>query len=271
MRQIARRHAVARQGIAKHHGQQRIGGLLWRQVRADHTQAHQIGLDYIAIMTTMFNNVRRISRQLFAYGTADVMVLAVNFLLLPIYTRVLSPREYGALALLLVCEAVLKVINRWGLDGSFLRFYYDHPDEDAEDAGRNHCRVSAVTNGAIASCWWSSRRSTAAVDSLDSRSLSAARRQRFRFDLLLLPMNLLRIQERCACSPLTFLRSFGTRLGLFLSSASVSHSGRRSRTSLSPCVVAAVLRRTFRRMLAWHFLPACFSRPGFFSAGAIRR
>ncbi len=55
----------------------------------------------------MFDNVRRVSRQLFAYGTADVMVLVVNFLLLPLYTRVLSSREYGALALLLLCEAFL--------------------------------------------------------------------------------------------------------------------------------------------------------------------
>ena len=60
-------------------------------------------------------NVRRIARQLFAYGTADVMALAVNFLLLPVYMRVLSPVEYGALAMLLALEGVLKVVNRWGL------------------------------------------------------------------------------------------------------------------------------------------------------------
>ena len=69
----------------------------------------------------MLTNVRRISRQLLAYGTADVLVLAVNFLLLPVYTRVLTPHEYGALALLLVVEAVLKIINRWGLDAGYLR------------------------------------------------------------------------------------------------------------------------------------------------------
>ena len=49
----------------------------------------------------MFDNVRRVSRQLFAYGTADVMVLVVNFLLLPVYTRVLIAsrvRRAGAAA-----------------------------------------------------------------------------------------------------------------------------------------------------------------------------
>src|SRR5438552_17669555 len=97
--------------------------------------------NYIAIIADVFDNVRRVSRQLFAYGTADVMVLAVNFLLLPLYTRVLTPREYGALALLLLCEAFLKVVNRWGLDQSFLRLYYDHPA--ADDRGTLAATVAA--------------------------------------------------------------------------------------------------------------------------------
>ena len=54
-------------------------------------------------------------------GSADVAILAINFLLLPIYTRVLLPAEYGVLALVLVLEAVLKPLYRWGLDTSFLR------------------------------------------------------------------------------------------------------------------------------------------------------
>src|SRR5262245_10467728 len=96
-------------------------------------------------------NVRRISRQLIAYGTADVMVMVVNFLLLPIYTRVLSPREYGALAMLLVCEAFLKVVNRWGLDASFLRFYYEYPSEDERKTlAATIAAFTACANGALA-------------------------------------------------------------------------------------------------------------------------
>src|SRR5438874_13794293 len=99
----------------------------------------------------MFDNVRRVSRQLFAYGTADVMVLIVNFLLLPLYTRVLDPREYGALALLLLCEAFLKVVNRWGLDQGLLRLYYDQPtDEDRRTLASTVAGFIGVANGAIA-------------------------------------------------------------------------------------------------------------------------
>ena len=97
----------------------------------------------------MFNNVGRISRQLFAYGTADVFVLAISFLLLPIYTRVLTPREYGALALLLVFEAVLKIVNRWGLDAAFLRFYYERPsDEQRKTLAGTIVGFIALANGA---------------------------------------------------------------------------------------------------------------------------
>ncbi len=77
----------------------------------------------------MFDNVRRVFGHSVVYGSADVAIQAVNFLLLPIYTRVLSPAEYGALALLLVLEAFLKPVYRLGLGTSFVRFYYDYTDE----------------------------------------------------------------------------------------------------------------------------------------------
>ena len=73
----------------------------------------------------MFDNVRRIFGHLLVYGSADVAILATTFLLLPVYTRVLSPSDYGVLALVLVLEAVLKPVYRWGLDTSFLRLHYD--------------------------------------------------------------------------------------------------------------------------------------------------
>ena len=101
-------------------------------------------------MARMFDNVRRLSRQLAAYGTADVAVLAVNVLLLPLYTRVLSTTEYGALALLLVCEALLKVVFRWGLDTSFLRFYYDCKTEDEKKTLAGTLAIAmAVVNCAL--------------------------------------------------------------------------------------------------------------------------
>ena len=165
----------------------------------------------------MFNNVGRIARQLFVYGTADVAVLAISFLLLPIYTRVLSPREYGALALLLVVEAVLKIVNRWGLDAAFLRFYYDcHDDEERKTLAGTIFGFIAVANGLIAALLLALARpiSGRLFDSVEFvwpyRLLIV---NGFLSTFLFLPLTLLRIQERARLfASMNFALSFGTIL-----------------------------------------------------------
>lgn len=59
------------------------------------------------------------------YGSGEIVLFAVNFLLFPVYTRVLEPAGYGALGLLLALRAFLRPLNQLGLDESFLRFHYD--------------------------------------------------------------------------------------------------------------------------------------------------
>ena len=208
----------------------------------------------------MLNNVARISRQLVAYGTADVVVLAISFVLLPIYTRVLAPREYGALALLLVVEAVLKIVNRWGLDAAFLRFYYEcREDEARKSLAGTIAGFIAVANGVIAA----------------ALLMLAGPVNRFLFDslefiwpyrlliingflstFLFLPFTLLRIRERAtAFAALTFGQSFGTitlrlllvvglRLGLF---------GIMLADVLVTLLMLAILAPQLRRMVAWRF------------------
>jgi len=164
----------------------------------------------------MLDNVRRISRQLFAYGTADVLALAISFLLLPIYTRVLSPREYGALGLLLVFEAVLKIISRWGLDAAFLRFYYEHPEEERKALAGTIAGFFAIANGALAAILLvlAGPINRALFDSLEFiwpyRLLII---NIFLSTFLVLPFTMLRIQERARLfATINFSLSFGTIL-----------------------------------------------------------
>ena len=79
----------------------------------------------------MFANVRRVFSQLVVYGSGEILLFGISFLLVPIYTRVLTPAEYGILGLLLVLRAFLRPLNQLGLDESFLRFYYDCGDDAA--------------------------------------------------------------------------------------------------------------------------------------------
>jgi O-antigen/teichoic acid export membrane protein len=76
----------------------------------------------------LFQKIRELSKNLAIYGLGDVAVSVVNFLLLPLYVLYLTPEDYGALRLLGSVEVIAKIFFRWGLDGSFMRFYYDYED-----------------------------------------------------------------------------------------------------------------------------------------------
>ena len=208
----------------------------------------------------MFNNVGRISRQLVAYGTADVFVLAISFLLLPIYTRVLTPREYGALALLLVFEAVLKIVNRWGLDAAFLRFYYERPgEEERRTLAGTIAGFVLLADGVIAVILLIfaapiNRQLFGSVEFIWPYRLLIL--NGFLSTFLFLPFTRLRIQERARLfASLTFMQSFGTivlrllfvvgmRLGLF---------GIMAADVIMTVALLAVLGGSMRSMLAWRF------------------
>lgn len=52
---------------------------------------------------------------------------AVSFLLLPLFTKWMSPGEYGTFALLLLFSSFAKILFRLGLDSGFFRVHYDQP------------------------------------------------------------------------------------------------------------------------------------------------
>jgi O-antigen/teichoic acid export membrane protein len=207
----------------------------------------------------MLDNVRRISRQLFAYGTADVLALAISFLLLPIYTRVLSPREYGALGLLLVLEAVLKIISRWGMDAAFLRLYYEHPADGRRTLAGTIAAFFAVANGAVTVLLLALAVpiNRALFDSLDFlwpyRLLIV---NIFLSTFLVLPFTLLRIQERARLfASLNFGLSFGTivlRL-LFVVALGFGIFGILLADLVMTLALLMVLHRTLRSMIGWRY------------------
>jgi O-antigen/teichoic acid export membrane protein len=69
-----------------------------------------------------------LTRNVAIYGAGDVAVTALSVVLLPLYLKVLTPADIGALGLLIVGETMAKVVFRWGLDGAFMRFYLDRAD-----------------------------------------------------------------------------------------------------------------------------------------------
>jgi O-antigen/teichoic acid export membrane protein len=79
----------------------------------------------------VLKKLRELSISLTVYGVGDVAVQLANFFLLPLYVHLLSPTDYGVIGVLLVVEQILRVVYRWGIDGAFMRFYYDCEDQAA--------------------------------------------------------------------------------------------------------------------------------------------
>jgi O-antigen/teichoic acid export membrane protein len=71
----------------------------------------------------------RILRASTVYGLANLGIRALNFLLLPIYTRFLTPTDYGVMVLAETLAAFLASILSLGFDASVQRLYFRHVDD----------------------------------------------------------------------------------------------------------------------------------------------
>jgi len=78
----------------------------------------------------VFSKIRELSKNITVYGLGDVAVSVINFLLLGVYVLFFSPADYGVISVLGALEVIAKIVFRFGLDGSFMRFYYDAGDDD---------------------------------------------------------------------------------------------------------------------------------------------
>ena len=69
---------------------------------------------------------KKILKSSFIYVFLGFLAPAVNFFLLPIYTRYLDKADYAFITLALLVQTVLTPLLHVGMTGAFSRFYYDH-------------------------------------------------------------------------------------------------------------------------------------------------
>ena len=74
------------------------------------------------------------ARHSFVYGIGGVLVKGVGFLLLPLYTRYLSPQDYGVFEVLELSISVLAMFLNMGITAALLRYYAGAPTP--EEKGR---------------------------------------------------------------------------------------------------------------------------------------
>jgi O-antigen/teichoic acid export membrane protein len=165
----------------------------------------------------LFQKLRELSKNLAIYGLGDVAVTGVNFLLLPVYMRYLTAEDYGVLTLLGSVEVIAKILFRWGLDGSFMRFYYDCEDSAARQklASTIFYFLLAVSGVLLLVSLAAAPAIVALLDGSPStvRALRIVLVNTFAIGFTFLPFHLLRMEQRSKTfSALTLARSVSTLL-----------------------------------------------------------
>ena len=68
-------------------------------------------------------SIKNLSIDTLIYGFGNVFTRFITFLLLPLYTNILTPLEYGIITLIYVFIGFMNIIYHYGLDSSFLKYF----------------------------------------------------------------------------------------------------------------------------------------------------
>ncbi|MFC1944897.1 oligosaccharide flippase family protein [Chloroflexota bacterium] len=77
----------------------------------------------------MFNQLFRLSKHTIIYGLGAAASYIVSFFLIPVYTRYLTPDDYGILAIFTASMPFAGVLLGLGLASALLRFYFNYNEE----------------------------------------------------------------------------------------------------------------------------------------------
>lgn len=78
----------------------------------------------------MFKYLRQLASESIVYGLSGVVSRFLSFFLVPIYTRIFSPEDYGVMSLITTTMAVVSIFVVLALDNSAHRWYWDSEDTD---------------------------------------------------------------------------------------------------------------------------------------------
>lgn len=88
----------------------------------------------------MASNIKSLAKQTLVYGVGTVLSRFVTFLLLPLYTNVMTRSEYGLASLVFAFLGFMNIIYNYGLDSAVMRFY----SEESNDSRKNTILSTAI-------------------------------------------------------------------------------------------------------------------------------
>src|ERR671929_669647 len=81
------------------------------------------------IRGSMLDGLKGLFRHSAIYGLGSIVARILGVLLLPLYTRYLTPADYGLIETLVALSAVLTALVAQGMKSAFFRFYFDSAEE----------------------------------------------------------------------------------------------------------------------------------------------
>jgi O-antigen/teichoic acid export membrane protein len=95
--------------------------------------------------------LRRLVRSLAAYQVADVVSKFMAVLLLPVYTRYITPAGYGEVELLANGVIFISILVRFGMIEAFLRYHFADADQAQRDALARRAALFTLISTTLAS------------------------------------------------------------------------------------------------------------------------
>jgi O-antigen/teichoic acid export membrane protein len=76
------------------------------------------------------NPLKKLASQTAVYGLSSILGRLLNYLLVPLYTRVFSPEQYGVVTEMYAYVSFLIIILTYGMETAFFRFSQSHNDKE---------------------------------------------------------------------------------------------------------------------------------------------
>src|SRR5215216_8082963 len=78
----------------------------------------------------MLHRLKELVRHSAIYGLGSIVARVIGVLLLPLYTRYLTPADYGLIETLVALSAVLTALVAQAMKSAFFRFYFDSAEHE---------------------------------------------------------------------------------------------------------------------------------------------
>ncbi|MBN2103678.1 oligosaccharide flippase family protein [bacterium] len=88
---------------------------------------------YTGEAVSVFLSIKRLFKNSAIYGIGHILSRFINFLLLPLYTHVLTREEYGMVGIFFTYIAILSILYTYGLSSAFFRFYLAKEEKSERD------------------------------------------------------------------------------------------------------------------------------------------